>query len=412
MPSFLQLALLLALFLFMAKMAGYLSTRLNQPAVLGELLIGILLGPTALNVLHLPFIEPGMESTIAKLSEMGVMLLMFLAGLELHFRELTHNLRVAVLAGTLGVLFPALSGWGLGLAFGMDQKAAIFLGLILSATSVSISAQTLMELRQLRSRVGLGLLGAAVLDDVLVILLLSVFLAFAGGGGSWASIVQIALRMVLFLGLSIAFGLWVLPRWSDIVSNLPISQGTLAFGLVIMLTYGLAAEVIGHLAAITGAFLAGLMFARTPQKEELTQGVHALAYGLFVPVFFIHIGLSVNGRGLVAEMLWFALAVVGLAIVSKWLGAGLGSYLGGLPAREAVQLGAGMISRGEVGLIVANVGMNGGLVTAEEFVMVVLMVLLTTLVTPPLLRWLFAAPRPAVTPLPSPADPTHHKEEQ
>ncbi len=401
MPSFLQLFFVLVIILLSAKFAGYLSMRLRQPAVLGEILVGILLGPTVVDLLHLPFLDPSLKHILHDLAEMGVMLLMFLAGLELHFRELSQNLRVATLSGSLGVALPVLGGWWIGRLFGLDHRAAIFLGLILAATSVSISAQTLMELGRLRSRIGLGLMGAAVLDDILAILLLSVFLAIVSGTGGWLSMLSILLRMLLFLALAFAFGLWVIPGWIKRVDRLPISQGTLALAISIMLTYGLAAETIGHLAPITGAFLAGLLLGRTDQKEKIVEGVHTLAYGLFVPIFFINIGLSVNGRQLHPQMFWFALAVVGVSIVTKWLGAGLGAYLGGLSLREAVQLGAGMISRGEVGLIMASVGAPYQLVTEEEFAVVVIMVLITTLITPVLLRSLFSShPKPSTAAMP------------
>jgi Kef-type K+ transport system membrane component KefB len=144
------------------------------------------------------------------------------------------------------------------------------------------------------------------------------------------------------------------------------------------------------MAAITGAFIAGLMMARSGERERVEHGVHALAYGLFVPVFFINIGLSVNARTLEANMLFFALVVTLVAILGKWLGAGIGARLGGLSQRESIQLGAGMVSRGEVGLIVASVGIQQGLVDSDLFSAVVVMVLATTLVTPPILRSLFA----------------------
>ncbi|HEX6035277.1 MAG TPA: cation:proton antiporter, partial [Anaerolineales bacterium] len=144
MTTFLQLALLLSIILLSAKLAGYLSVRIGQPSVLGELLVGILLGPSVIDLLHLPFIDPALAHTIAELGELGVLLLMFLAGLELHLDELTRNTRVAAYGGFLGVLVPAVLGWGAGLLFGLDNSAAIFLGLTLGATSVSISAQTLM----------------------------------------------------------------------------------------------------------------------------------------------------------------------------------------------------------------------------------------------------------------------------
>jgi Kef-type K+ transport system membrane component KefB len=157
-----------------------------------------------------------------------------------------------------------------------------------------------------------------------------------------------------------------------------------------MLAYGLAAELLGGMAAITGAFIAGLMMARSGERERVEHGVHALAYGLFVPVFFINIGLSVNARSLQMDMIVFALVITLVAIIGKWLGAGVGARLGGLSLRESVQLGAGMISRGEVGLIVAGVGINEGMVSSDEFSAIVVMVLITTLVTPPILRSLFS----------------------
>jgi Kef-type K+ transport system membrane component KefB len=390
MTHFLQLALLLSIILLSAKLAGYLSIRLGQPSVLGELLVGILLGPSVINVLDLPFIDHALAETVAEFGELGVLLLMFIAGLELHLSELTRNTRVAALSGFLGVLVPSLLGWGVGRLFGMDNLVSIFLGLTLGATSVSISAQTLMELKVLRSRVGLSLLGAAVFDDILVILSLSIFLAVVSGTGSLSGVLLILVRMIVFLALSVGFGLWGLPWLMRRITHLPISQGVLTLALVVMLAYGLAAELVGGMAAITGAFIAGLMMARSGERERVEHGVHALAYGLFVPVFFINIGLSVNARTLKVEMLVFALVITLVAILGKWLGAGFGARLGGMGRRESVQLGAGMVSRGEVGLIVASVGIQEGLVSGDEFSAVVAMVLVTTVVTPPILRGLFA----------------------
>jgi Kef-type K+ transport system membrane component KefB len=390
MTAFLQFAFLLSVLLLSAKIAGYVSIRLGQPSVLGELLVGVVLGPSLLNVLHLPFLSEDMADFIAKLGEVGVLLLMFLAGMELHLGELTRNLRVSAFAGTLGVVVPVLLGWGIGPLFGMDQPSSIFLGLTLGATSVSISAQTLIELKALRSRVGLSLLGAAVFDDILVILLLSLFLAVQSGVGTLAGVGLIAVRMIVFLVLSVAFGVWALPWLMRRIAHLPVSQGVLTLALVVMLAYGLAAELVGGMAAITGAFLAGLMTARVPEKERVESGMHALAYGLFVPIFFVNIGLTVNVRELQTDVYWMTLVIIVIAVLGKWLGAGLGARLGGLSIRESSQLGVGMISRGEVGLIVASVGVRESLVTGAEFSSIVAMVLVSTLVTPPLLRALFA----------------------
>ena len=389
MSQFLQLAFLLSIILLSAKLAGYISVRLGQPSVLGELLVGILLGPTIVNLLNLSFIEHDLTEAIAKFGEIGVLLLMFLAGLELHFGEMQQNMRVATLAGFMGVLFPVILGWGTGLLFGLEQSAAVFLGLTLGATSVSISAQTLIELKALRSRVGLSLLGAAVFDDILIILLFSVFLALQSGTGSAAGILLIIVRMFLFLALSILLGLSILPQIVHKFSRLPISQGVLTISIVIILSYGIAAEIFGGMAAITGAFVAGLMLSRTPEKERIETGVHALAYGLFVPVFFVNIGLAINLSDFQWDALLLTVVIIIVAVAGKWFGSGWGARLGGLTRMESVQLGAGMISRGEVGLIVSSVGMRDGLVTAKEFSAIVVMILVTTLITPPILRGLF-----------------------
>lgn len=394
MSVFLQLAFLIAVILLAAKTAGYLSVRLGQPSVLGELLVGILLGPSLLNLLHLPFIEgEHLGEMIKELGELGVLLLMFIAGLELHLDELTRNTKVSALAGIMGVLTPVALGTGTGLLFGFELGASIFLGLTLGATSVSISAQTLMELKVLRTRVGLGLLGAAVFDDVLIILLLSITLAVVSGGTSAAGILLILLRMVIFLAASVAFGIYVLPKLVRVTARLPVSHSVLSLALVILLFYGVAAEVIGGMAAITGSFLAGLMFARAAEKERLMQGVSAVAYGLFVPIFFVSIGLAVNIRDLEGGALLLTGVIIVIAILSKLVGSGLGARWAGFSWRESWQLGAGMVSRGEVGLIVANVGIGAGLITGEKFSAIVGMVLASTIVTPPMLRALFAEPK-------------------
>jgi Kef-type K+ transport system membrane component KefB len=391
MTPFLQLLLFLSMLLFLAKLGGFVSSSLRQPSVLGELMVGLLLGPSLLDILHLPIFEnPNIESITESLAEIGVLLLMFVAGLELHLSELARNSKVSAFAGVLGVLLPIGLGWGVGMAFGFQTSHALFLGLALGATSVSISAQTLIELRALRSRVGLGLLGAAVFDDILVILLLSSFLALQVGGSGFIEVLWILARMAAFIILSILFGLYGLPRITRLISPLPISQGIVTLALIIMFLYGFAAELLGGMAAITGSFLAGLMFSRSPEKERLERGISALAYSFFVPIFFVNIGLVVNVRELGTGALWLLIAIVSAAVVGKLFGAGLGARLAGFSWLESAQLGAGMVSRGEVGLILASVGLNEGLMTANEFSAVVGMVIVSTIITPLLLRFLFS----------------------
>jgi Kef-type K+ transport system membrane component KefB len=391
MTPFLQLVFELAILLLAAKAAGYISLRFKQPSVLGELLVGVLLGPSLINILGLPFINStSLSTTISELSELGVLLLMFIAGLELHLGELMKHRRVSLLASAGGLLLSIGLGYAAGLVFGMSHTAAFLLGLALGATSVSISARTLMEMGVLRSRVGLSLLGAAVADDVLSILAFSIFLAVYSGNGGVGGLLWLTLRMILFLAIGTVFGLWVLPRLARWVEGLSISQGPLAFAIVVLLFYALAAELVGGMAALIGVFLAGLMFARTPEREIIQPGITTVAYALFVPIFFVNVGLSVDLRGLQWNAIWLILVVSVAAIAGKFLGAAGGARLGGLPAHEALQLGPGMVARGEVSLIIAAVGSESGLISHGAFSAIVAVVLISTLVTPSMLHFAFS----------------------
>ena len=391
MDTSLQFLLVLATIVVAAKGSGYLSTRLGQPAVLGELLIGLVLGPTVLDMLHLPVFGGGhMGETLSHLAHLGVLFLMFMAGLEVDLEAMMRAGRPAMLAGIMGVVAPVALGIAVALPFGFDLQRSLFMGLVLAATSVSISAQTLMELGVLRTRVGIALLGAAIVDDVLVILCLSLFVALTGGGGSGiVAILWVLARMAAFLGLALWLGARIIPRLGSMVAQLPISEGVMALAIVVTLLYAWTAEALGGMAAITGAFLAGLLFARTPLRHHIEAGMHTLAYSWLVPVFFVSIGLEANARALGLEGLPFALIIIGIAVLSKVLGCGIGARLGGFSNSEALRLGVGMSSRGEVGLIVASVGLGSGLIGERIFASVVLMILVTTLVTPILLRMLY-----------------------
>jgi Na+:H+ antiporter len=391
---FLQLLFALVVIITAAKAGGWIAVRLRQPAVLGELLVGVLLGPTLLDLLHWPLLanpaEPHLLSeTIYHLAELGVICLMFLAGLEVDVREMRRTGRVSTLAGVLGVIVPLALGVLVVLPFGYQGQAALFAGMILTATSVSISAQTLLELGMLRSREGIALLGAAVVDDVLVILLLSLFVAFATSGAGGGAVILVFVRMLLYLGLALAAAFLLLPRLADWVDGQPISEGLAALVLVATLAFALLADAGGGLAAITGAFIAGLGFGRSHLRAAIGRSMHTITYAFLVPIFFVSIGLTTNARLLTGPGLLLALVLVIAAVVSKVLGSGLGARLGGFTNRESLRVGVGMVSRGEVGLIVASVGVNTGLIKTELFSIITLIVLATTLITPPLLRQVF-----------------------
>jgi Kef-type K+ transport system membrane component KefB len=391
MDPVLQFLLLLAILIAAAKGAGYLSARLGQPAILGELLVGLILGPTALDILHWPLFDGGhLDELVHYLAQMGVLLLMFSAGLEVDLEAMLRAGRPAALAGVLGVVAPIVLGLAASLPFGFGWQQGLAIGLMLAATSVSISAQTLMELGVLRSRVGMALLGAAVVDDVLVIVFLSLFVAlFVGGAGGVLAAVWVLGKMGLFLCLAVVLGFRVIPRLALAVDRLPISEGVMSLTLVVILLFSWGAEFLGNIATITGAFLAGLALARTSLRRRIESGVHTLAYSWLVPIFFLSIGLEANARELGGGGWPFALVLLVVAVISKVLGSGLGARLGGLSSGEALRLGTGMVSRGEVGLIVASVALAAEVISSDVFASVVIMVLATTLVTPLLLRLLY-----------------------
>ena len=386
-------------------MAGALATRVHQPSVFGEILAGLLLGPTVLNVLGWPiFAAPSgadgvpLLALVRDLAQIGVLLLMFVAGLETDLVLMRRVGTVALWSAFGGVVLPMAAGAATAVAFGLPLYwEGIFIGAILTATSVSISAQTLLEIGALRSREGSTILGAAVIDDVMGIIVLSLVVALAkasGAGLDWLQLGIVVMRVTLFFAAAIAARRFLSPvlRWA---STLGVSQAVLAAALVLMLLYSWAAEYIGAVAAITGAYLAGVLIAQTEFKKDVDAGIHPLTYSMFVPLFFISIGLEANARELGPRAM-FTVVLVLVAILAKAVGCGVFARLFGFSTKESVRVGIGMISRGEVGLIVAGYGLANGLITSEVFSASVIMVLATTMVTPPLMRLVF--PRHAFVP--------------
>src|SRR5262245_60373035 len=414
MPHLLQFLLLLVIIIFAAKAAGALSVRFGQPAVFGEILIGLILGPTVIDILHLwPFAlnHDALRQTVKDFSEIGVILLMFVAGLETDLDEMKRVGRVAFWAAAGGVLLPMIGGVAAGRYFGYDLRESIFIGTVLTATSVSISAQTLMDLNQLKSKEGSTILGAAVIDDVMGIIVLSFVIAFSAigvpdgagsslpvmlskslfAGSKLAEIILVIILMAVFFFVSIWFGRRYFERLLEWVKKVPASQPLLAFCVGMAFLYAIFAQYLGQVAAITGSYIAGVLFTRTRFKREIDAGIHPLTYSILVPVFFISIGLEANGRALLRNSSNITLLVVILivAIAGKVLGCGLLARLCRFNNLESLRVGIGMISRGEVGLIVAGVGLTSGVISQEIFSLMVIMVLVTTMITPLLLRSVF-----------------------
>ncbi len=378
MDSTAHMLLPLAGILLGAKAAAQISHRLGLPAVFGELLIGLALGPSLLG-----WLAP--TETLRLLADIGVILLMFMAGLETDMVAMRQVGKAATLTAVGGVLLPLFGGMAVGMAFGLAWRHALFLGAVLTATSVSISAQTLRELGRLRSREGATILSAAVIDDVLGVVVFALVMSLSGEGNLLLTIG----KMVLFFPIAWFVGDRVVPvlvRWER---HLHHREASLALLLGLVMIYAWAAEALGSVAAITGAYLLGVVVARhTDESHIVHSGTSAVGYAFFIPIFFINIGLQARAEGLIAAPLFTGVLIV-LAIFTKIVGGGAGAWLGGFKARSSVQVGVGMISRGEVALVIAGAGLAGGLLDANIFSVLIIVTLATTLVTPPLLRLAF-----------------------
>ncbi len=400
MSDVLQLLFVLVIILAVAKGSGLASSAIGQPAVLGELLAGVILGPSVINLFGTSFLDsPYLKENTHLLAQLGVIFLMFLAGLETDLSEVNKVRRVAFLAGSIGVIFTVVLGAGASVPFGFSAKECIFIGIILSATSVGISARTLMELGVLQGRQGLSILAAAVIDDILGLLVLSFFIAFAvqgSGGGGPTDALLIVVRVTVFFAAALIAGRFLLPPLMRWAMNAPMSEGALTTAIVVVLFYAWFAEYFGEIAAITGAFMAGLFLRQTDAHRLIDERARALAYGFFVPIFFVGVGLSANARDLHGSDVLLLVVICLVAAISKILGCGLGALLGGEPLKSALQIGTGMITRGEVGLIIATVGLSKGLIKTDVYSIIVLTVMATALATPLLLRIVFPQQKEAL----------------
>ena len=364
--------------LLATKLAGDLSVRFGLPAVVGKLIIGVIIGPAIFS-----WVEN--SEIIDELSEIGVLLLMFIAGLETDIDDLKRSFKSSTAVAIGGILLPFVGGYLVGTAIGMEPSHVIFLGLLLSATSVSISVQSLKELNMLNSRESTTILGAAILDDILVVILLA-FVMSIFGGEEVNLVLVISKKFIFFIitGLMIWKGAKWLMKW---LAPLRVTESVISAGLIVCFFLAFVAEELG-VAGIIGAFAAGLAISQTKYKEEVEHKLEPIAYAIFVPIFFVSVGFSVSFEGL-GEHLGLIAVLSITAILSKLLGSGLGARLTGFSTRSSLGIGSGMVSRGEVALIIATIGLESGLLNPDYFTVLVIVVILTTLITPFLLKIIF-----------------------
>ncbi|MGW6192370.1 cation:proton antiporter [Bacillus cereus] len=370
----------IALILLSTKLAGDLSVRLGQPSVLGKLIVGIVIGPAILG-----WIEN--SELLTQLSNVGVILLMFMAGLETDLKELNENRNSSLAVAIGGIVLPFVGGYVAGLVMDMEQGNAVFLGLLLCATSVSISVQTLRDLGKMKTRESTTMLGAAVFDDILVVILLAFAMSFLGTDD--VNLTMVILKKVVFFASIILIGWKGVPAIMRWLSPLRVSESIVSAALIICFSFAYFGELLG-IAGIIGAFAAGIAISQTNYKHEVEKKVEPIAYAMFVPVFFVSIGMNITFDG-IGDQIWFILALTVIAVFTKLIGCGFGARMTGFDAKSSAIIGAGMVSRGEVALIIAGTGLSSGLLAQDYFTAIVIVVILTTMITPPMLKYTFGA---------------------
>lgn len=360
------------------KLAGTLSDKLKQPTVFGKLLVGIIIGPSVLGLIH-------ETDTLKLLAELGVIILMFLAGLETDVEEFKKAGFASSLTAIGGVALPMGVGTLYAMSAGYTGFIPLFIGTVLTATSVSISAQTLRELGRLRSKVGMTILGAAVIDDVLGIIVLTLVLGLAGAGaGGPSAVTMVIIKMGLFFVLATFLGKMAIPPVLKWLHRTPVNQGLTAAALIIVFLFAVVAEESG-VAGITGAYIAGIIMGTTKYKDEIMEKSEALGYSFLIPVFFVGIGLQAQVRSLGSGLV-FVIILSLIAVLTKIIGCGLGARIAGFKWNKSLVVGVGMVSRGEIALIIAAIGLEQKLVDPPLYTAIVIMVLVSTIVTPPLLK--------------------------
>jgi Kef-type K+ transport system membrane component KefB len=362
----------LAILLTAAKLLGEVAERLGQPAVLGELLGGVLLGGSLLGI-----IDPA-DEIIHLLAELGVLILLFEIGLETNIRKLLAVGPAAIAVAVVGVVLPFALGTGLAIAFGLDTLPAVVAGAALTATSVGITARVLGDLGRLNDPEGQIVLGAAVIDDVLGLIILTIVSGIAAGGSVTLGLITKTTVVAFgFLAVSILLGSLLVPRLFKLLARVTRDQTIAIMALVLAFILALLAERAGS-ALIIGAFAAGLVLAPTPQAHAIQDGVVRLGH-FFVPIFFVSVGAAVDVRAFAdTGVALFGVALTLVAVAGK-VAAGYAPWW--FKGRKLV-IGAAMVPRGEVGLIFAQTGLTAGVLTAGNFSAVMLMVMATTFVAP------------------------------
>ena len=384
-----SIELQISLLLFVA-MAGYLlASYLRQPAVVGQILLGIVIGPSLLGLVSY-------TTLVSNLAHIGAIVLLFVIGLEFRLKDIIKWRYMVI--GFFGVLVPLAGGYFMAQAFGFDSKKAIFLGICLTATSIAITADTLRETGQLDSDVARAIIGAAVIDDILALLALSVGGQYIDGNVSLLNSSIFLFKGIAFFVLGAYLGQKYISKLLLIIDNSKLGNKytELAFIAAMMLAFlfAIVAELVG-LSAIIGAFVAGISLEgiKLKHSKDFKEGAEYVRI-LFAAIFFVSLGVLLDISALDKQLIGFLFAITAVALLTKIIGCGLPARLLGYDTKTSLAIGFGMAPRGEVAMVIALLGLNSGIIEQPLYVVIVLMSVLSTLITPPVLRMLARSSAP------------------
>ena len=398
----LNIFLLIALALIVARVLGYFFDKVKQPAVIGEIIAGILLGGMGFFVftgqplsifnvtIHLPNLNYH-SAQFSLLAELGILFLLFISGLETSLSKLKKMGKASCFVATGGILLPLLLGTAAGVFLGFEIHESIIIGLILIATSVGVTVRTLMDIHALDTDVGATILGGAVIDDVLGIVLLAFFLGTDPP-------VFLGIKIIAFFIIFLYLGLLLIDKILNLGEKIQLPKAFLSISLAIFLLYTYFAQSFG-VAGIIGAFVAGLIIGHTLKYRKIIDDVQTIGYGFFIPLFFVWVGASLwmeeasLSLSSIATILLLAAGIISVAILGKIIGCGIGAKLAGMSSRESLQIGIGMIPRMELALIIVSSAITHNILTGQTahhiLAATILLTLVTTLLTPILIKLVF-----------------------
>ncbi|MDO1604891.1 cation:proton antiporter [Lactobacillus sp. YT155] len=369
--------IILVVILIGSALISVVFNRINIPSVLGVILLGVILGPGLLN-----FVKS--SEIIDMFAEIGLILLMFIAGIETDFKLLKKYLRPSVIVAIMGIVVPVGVIFVFDYFFGFPLKENLFISIIFAATSVSISVEVLKTLDYLNNISAATILGAAVVDDVIAIFLLSVVTGTFSGNFDLQSLFLMIVMWLIFFGFSYFFIRKMVPYIDHIAKKIPIDN----FDSIIAISICLVMAIVSHLLkldVVLGAFIAGIAYSELSDHEKVNNSVQVIGYSFFIPVFFVSIGLNISFASIGRDW-FFIFCLTVIAILTKLFGAGLGARMSRLSIDESYVIGAGMISRGEMAIIIAQTGFAAGLISKHYYSAIIFTIVLTTLIAPLILK--------------------------